>query len=151
MLLEHGIWLGKGSWRITTDSNTVAFDASILIQELEQGIDIQVDISTVTGTRQQYKIWVAPDETGMYTVSLVGNGLDMDGAAKLESTPHLGLLSSTKENETLAVTLFETREAYGVRGFFRRKQDVFTFELALRTKGEIAVAEKDNVISFQPG
>ena len=77
--------------------------------------------------------------------------MELEGAAKLESTPHLGLLSGTKGDETLAVTLFETREAYGVRGFFRRHDDVFTFELALRAKGELAVAEKDNVISFQRG
>ena len=148
MLLDRGVWLGKGSWRITTDSSTVAFDASIQIQELEQGLDIQVDLATVTGLRQQYKVWVAPDETGMYTVSLIGDGIELDGAAKLESTPHLGLLSSAKTDDTLAITLFETREAYGVRGFFKRNQDVFTFELALRTKGELAVAEQENVISF---
>ena len=151
MLLDHGIWIGRGSWRITTDSNTVGFSASIEIQELEQGIDIVVDVSTVTGSQQQYKVWVAPDETGIYTVSLIGNGLELDGSAKLESTPHLGLLHGVKNSDTLAITLFETRESFGVRGFFRRNQDDFTFELALRTKGELAVVEKDNVISFQRG
>ena len=150
MLLEAGTWLGKGSWRITTDSSTVSFDAKIELREAEQGYEIEIDVMTVSGMHHQFSVWIAPDETGTYNVLLEGER-PLEGSAKLESTPHLALLSGSTEGETLALTLFETREAYGVRGFFRKSGDLFTFELAIRSRGEIAIEESSNVVPFRRG
>ncbi|MCY4655404.1 MAG: hypothetical protein OXC80_01155 [Gammaproteobacteria bacterium] len=151
MLLEEGTWLGKGSWRITTDSSTVAFDATIELREVEQGYEVEVDVKTVTNYHHQFSVWIAPDETGTYNVILDGEFIDMEGCAKLDSTPHLSLLTdSDRPKDTLTVALFETREAYGVRGFYRRQADLYTFELAIRSKTEIVVEEESNVVQFRP-
>ena len=149
MLLAPGKWRGVGSFRLTTDSNTVAFAAEFTLQELEQGLDVNIDVENVTGDSTNYKAWIAPDETGMYTVSVVGNGIELEGSAKLDSAPHLALLRNESADSTLSVAVFETREAFGVRGFYTKSRDMFTFELALRSYRELATEQSDNVIAFR--
>ena len=91
-------------------------------------------------------MWIVPDEFGTYTVTVRGAGLDVEGTAKLESVPHLGLLWSEKGDTHVAFALFTLRDSFGLRGFARTPTVTITWELALQPQQR--AVSGGNVVSF---
>ena len=152
MILSPDTWVGRGSWRVTTDSTGVKFECVAQIKEESNGTSIAINVLTETDTQLKYDVWVVPDETGLYTITVNGADLDLEGIGKLESLPHLATLKSTNGEKNLVVSVFEMPEVYGTRGFFTQGPHTFTFELALRMRVKVVQEKNDNVtiIPFNP-
>ena len=149
MILSPDTWIGRGSWRVTTDSTGIKFDCSVKIEEVETGTSIHVNVRTETDTSMQFDAWIVSDETGLYTISVNGENLALQGIGKLESLPHLAMLESEDGTANLVAAVFEMPEVYGSRGFYKVGEHQFTFELALRTRVRV-VQEKDENVTIIP-
>ena len=151
MLLTPGIWLGHGSWRITTESIGLRFHALISIENAEGNIDVRVEVETETGVKRNIGAWIVPDESGLYSVNVTSENLNVSGIAKMENLPHLGLLFSEDGSRTLTIAIFELPEVFGSRGFLRFGEEILTFEVALRNRRQMIVEDDtSNVVAFPP-
>ena len=152
MILSPDTWVGRGSWRVTTDSTGVKFECVVQIEEEDNGTSIHVNVITETDNRLKYDVWIVPDETGLYTITVNGSSISLEGLGKLESLPHLATLNSEDGSTNLVATVFEMPEVYGTRGFFTQGQHTYTFELALRMRVKVVQEKSDNVtiIPFNP-
>lgn len=135
MLVAAGDWLGRGSFRTTNETVGTTFRARIKISDdIDIGttgylIDVTLEIE---GAGQQLlQAWIAADEFGTYAVNANGFGTKLQGIAKLESEPHLGLLNAEDGTVNVAVAVFAARESHGVRGFARTAKGTWTWELAI--------------------
>ena len=152
MILSPDTWVGRGSWRVTTDSTGIKFECIVKIEDEGNGTSIHVNLLTETETRLKYDIWLVPDETGLYTIAVNNPDLELEGIGKLESLPHLATLRSPDGETNLVATVFEMPEVYGTRGFFSEGKHTYTFELALRMRVKVVQETSDNVtiIPFGP-
>ena len=146
MILDPGIWHGRGYWREVSASTGIRFDVAVVISDTREGIDIKATATTATEHRLELQVWIVPDDAGQYVVNVRGDGIDMTGIAKLESLPHLALLSSDDNRTHVAATVFELPEVHGARGFHRTGEDMFTFEIALQPRSE--TVKGDNILYF---
>ena len=83
---------------------------------------------------------------GTYIVDAFVRGARLDGTAKLESDPNLGLLWNTSNSIHASFTLFPVSAGVGFRGFVRERETTFTWELAL--KPQQTVVQGGNVVSL---
>lgn len=152
MILSPDTWVGRGSWRVTTDSTGVKFECIVQIKDEGNGTAINVTAITETDTKIKYDVWIVADETGLYTIRVNGEEMALDGIGKLESLPHLATLRSEDGNTSLVLTVFEMPEVYGTRGFLTEGKHTYTFELALRMRVKVVQEKNDNVtiIPFNP-
>lgn len=152
MILSPDTWIGRGSWRVTTDSTGVKFECVVQITDEGNGTAINVTAITETDSRIKYDVWIVPDETGLYTIRVNGDEMLLDGIGKLESLPHLATLRSEDGNKNLVLTVFEMPEVYGTRGFLTEGNHTYTFELALRMRVKVVQEKNENVtiIPFNP-
>lgn len=151
LILTPGIWLGRGSWRVTTESIGLRFQALISIQNADGNFDVRVEVESETGVKQTIEAWIVPDESGLYSVNVTSQNLDVSGIAKMESLPHLGLLFSEDGSKTLTIAIFELPEVFGSRGFLKIGEETLTFEVALHNRRQALVDDdKSNVVSFTP-
>ena len=133
MILEAGFWAGRGSFRPTTESTATAFRARLQVAtDVAAGLLIDATLHVDGGDERSAMAWIAPDEVGTYGVTVRGLGVDVEGTAKLESEPHLGLLWSEDGRTHVAFALFALREAHALRGFAKSGDVTWTWELALR-------------------
>lgn len=161
MLLQPGEWLGRGSLRPANAATGTPFTARIQVtDEAKQSgaagwlLDATLQLQ---GHDARLLAWVAADEVGTYAVSLRGEGMDAQGTAKLDSEPHLGLLWDDA-GAHIAFAVFVLRDSHGIRGFRRRGEEVWTWELALQPGqrqrgapqpgGSKGKGRTDNVISL---
>ena len=155
MILATGRWLGRGSYRTVDGALGVRFEVRADVAEHQEGFLIEAAQSAEGVGVETFMAWITPDESGAFTVVLKGGRFDARGTAKLESEPNLALLWSESGDVHIACTLFAGREVYGLRGFAKREDVAWTWELALRPgampderkrKGPVAVP--DNVVSL---
>lgn len=128
------------------------FECVVKIEDVQNGTAIHVNAVTETESSCKYDVWIVPDETGLYTITVNSPGLSMQGVGKLESLPHLATLRSDDGTRNLVATVFEMPEVYGTRGFFSEGEHTYTFELALRMRVKVVKEKNDNVtiIPFDP-
>ena len=152
MILSPDTWLGRGSWRVTTDSTGVKFECVVQIEDEGNGTSIHVNVITETDSRIKYDVWIVPDETGLYTITVNNSDLSLEGVGKLESLPHLATLRSEDGETNLVLTVFEMPEVFGTRGFYTHGKHTYTFELALRLRVKVVQENNENVtiIPFNP-
>ena len=155
MILSPNKWIGRGSWRVTTDSTGVKFGCHVHIVDEGNGTSIHVEVETETKNSMNYDVWIVPDETGLYTITVNNSGLALEGIGKLESLPHLATLRSVDADTQLVLAVFEMPEVFGTRGFYTHQQHMYTFEIALRR--QVRVVQETNetnenvtIIPFNP-
>lgn len=146
MILNAGNWVGKGSYRPIGETLGTNFTADFSLSEDEQGRLIEARVEVDGGASLDLTIWIVPDEFGTYSVTVRGSGLDVEGTAKLESIPHLGLLWSEDGRTHVAFTLFALRDSFGLRGFGRNERVTLTWELAMQPQQQ--ALSGDNVVSI---
>lgn len=134
MILTAGRWLGRGSFRPTTEALGTIFKARVQVSDdlAADGLLIEATLAVEGGGEHSLMAWIVADELGTYAVTVRGLGVDAQGTAKLESVPHLGLLWSESGDAHIAFSLFESHESHGLRGFAKAGQTVWTWELALQ-------------------
>lgn len=146
MILEPGHWVGKGSYRPIGETLGCGIDVDFQLREEDAGKLIEARVESQDGVGLDLTVWIVADEVGTYTVSVRGGGVDVDGTAKLEAEPHLGLLWSEDGGTHIAFALFEARDAIGLRGFSRAETAVLTWEVAIYPRRE--VVSGDNIVAF---
>ncbi|MCY3885714.1 MAG: hypothetical protein OXG24_12470 [Gammaproteobacteria bacterium] len=148
MILNPGVWTVSGSWRATTDSALVHFSGECIVtDQQEDRYAIDIEAKTETSVRYEFGVWMARNETGLYDMTIMGPQIDLIGTAKLDSVPHLALLSDKEGLNQLATTLFTMPEVLGARGFLKHGVEMFTFEIAIKPK-HIEV-QGENIVPFR--
>ena len=148
MILGPGRWLGRGSYRAIDTTQGTPFSVDMTLTEEEDGRLVDARLEVEGQSAIELTVWIVPDEFGGYAVTVRGP-FDVDGTAKLESAPHLGLLWSEDGATHAAFALFELRDTYGLRGFARNGGNAATWELALRPQAEALAG--GNVVAFRGG
>ena len=148
MILGPGRWLGRGSYRAIDTTQGTPFQVDLSLTEEENGHLVKAELEVEGRPPMDVTVWIVPDEYGGYTVTVRGP-FAVDGTAKLESAPHLGLLWSDDGATHAAFTLFELRDTFGLRGFARSNGNAATWELALRPQSEALAG--GNVVAFRGG
>ncbi len=144
MILSKGQWLGKGSLLV---------EGASLGETVEVDLDITEDNDGLTLTGRlggdfegDVSIRVAPDEVGTYIVDARLAALALDGIAKLESEPNLGLLWNEGHTQSVSVSLFQTSGGIGCRGFWHEAGKTRTWEVLFKLKQHVLGG--DNVVSI---
>ena len=146
MLLKQGLWLGRGS---------VLVDGASLGEQIQVEVEVDEDANgfTLTGfymlkdsPQSDLSIRIAPNEVGTYSIDARVGGVALDGIAKLESVPNLGLLWNAGGTQHATFALFGVSEGYGLRGFLKEGEGTLTWEIAFSLKQD--VVKGDNVISL---
>lgn len=146
MILTAGDWQGRGSWRPVGETTPVAFDAVVHVREDEQGFLVEATVQSPGSQDVKVNGWLAPDEFGTWAVTVQAAGVNVDGVAKLESVPHLGLLWSDDGLTHVTFAVFTARETHGIRGFAKSRRGAITWELALQPRQRVVAG--GNVVSF---
>ena len=146
MILDPGHWVGRGSYRPIGETLGCGIDVDFQLREEEAGKLIEGHVESQDGAALDLTVWVVADEVGTYTVSVRGGGVDVDGTAKLEAEPHLGLLWSEDGGMHITFALFAARDVIGLRGFSRAGAAVLTWEVAIYPRRN--VVSGDNVVAF---
>ena len=144
MILGKGSWLGSGSLLVEGASLGESVELDLTVSEDDTGITLE---GSATGDVQgDVSIRIAPDEVGTYVIDARVAELSLDGRAKLESEPHLGILWNEGFTQSVSVTLFQSREGIGCRGFWQEGGKTRTWEIQFKLKQQVIGG--DNVVSL---
>jgi len=136
MIVATGRWFGRGSLRASDEARGTSFKAQIDVSDdlgadaFRKGYSIDAKLD-VQGDERSVAVWIAADEFGTYAMTVKAPGLDVQGHAKLESEPLLGLLWSQDGLAAVAFALFALPEAHGLRGYAKVDKHLWTWELSL--------------------
>jgi len=147
MLITTGPWQGKGSLVVLGSNTGQPFTCTIdcTADELGRTLSGQLDIEG-QGSRA-LSVRVGEDETGLYVIDLRLSGVAMDGSAKLESTPNMGMLWNEAGTVHASFSLFQINNGCGCRGFLKSAEASLTWELALQPV--VQQVSGDNVVSLR--
>ncbi|HEX7034520.1 MAG TPA: hypothetical protein VF210_02020 [Pseudomonadales bacterium] len=153
MFLESGHWLGRGSLLAEGQSRGQPLDCHVLVQRDEEGVTITGGWQLQGEPETELVVRLASNDVGTYTLTVSVAGDRLQGTAKLDSPPNLGLLWNDSGSVHATFTLFAVSRGYGFRGFVRDSGTrgsnggrVFTWEIAFSLKQE--VMKGDNVVSL---
>jgi hypothetical protein len=152
MLLETGQWLGRGSLLGEGQSRGQAVECEVLVQRDDGGLTLTGHWQEHGEPERDFVARVAGNDVGTYTLSLRQAGLHLQGTAKLDSPPNIGLLWSDNGSVNATFALFSVSRGFGFRGFVRDCASgsgngrLYTWEIAFALKQE--VVKGDNVVSL---
>lgn len=147
MLLKAGHWLGRGSLLPEGASLGERIECDLVAEEDSGGMWLSGELCTAQSASLRLSIRIAADELGTYVVDARIGEVRVDGVAKLESAPNLGLLWNDEGGLQAAFTLFPVANGYGLRGFLRERGRTLTWELAFTLKQDALKAS--NVVSLR--
>ena len=143
MILGKGNWLGTGKLLVEGASLGEGVELDVDVTEDDNGITID---GTLGGEFEgNVSIRVAPDEVGTYVIDARVAQVALDGRAKLESEPHLGLLWNEGQTQSVSVALFRTSNGIGCRGFWQETGKTRTWEILFKLKQNVVGGS--NVVS----
>ena len=144
MILGKGNWLGTGKLLVEGASLGEGVELDVDVTEDDNGITID---GTLGGEFEgNVSIRVAPDEVGTYVIDARVAQVALDGRAKLESEPHLGLLWNEGQTQSVSVALFRTSNGIGCRGFWQETGKTRTWEILFKLKQNVVGGS--NVVSL---
>lgn len=146
MLLQKGHWLGRGSVLVEGQSLGQTAECDVRIEQDDGGFTLHAELTVQDSQRSDFLIRVAGNEVGTYTLRVAMGAEVLNGTAKLDSPPNLGLLWNEAENVYATFALFAISDGCGFRGFVRDGLTTFTWEIAFALKQD--VVKGDNVISL---
>ena len=146
MILNKGLWYGKGSVLVENASLGESVEVDIEVTEDEEGYTISGSLlDSYTG---EISIRVAPNDVGTYSVDARVAGVALDGIGKLESEPNLILLWNEGQTLSVSAAMFMAGNGIGCRGFLRENDRTLTWEMLITLKQQ--AIKGDNVVSFFP-
>ena len=156
IFLESGQWLGRGSLLAEGQSRGQPVECHVLVQRDEEGVTLTGGWRGQGSDESEFVVRLASNDVGTYTLTMNLAGDHLQGTAKLDSPPNLGLLWNDSGSVYATFALFAISRGYGFRGFVRdaghaaAPRDgggrVFTWEVAFSLKQE--VVKGDNVVSL---
>ena len=144
MLLRKGQWLGRGSLLVEGASLGEQLEVDVEVEEDAGGFTLSGSYTLKDAPQRELSIRIAANEVGTYSIDARVGGVAVDGVAKLESVPNLGLLWNAGGTQHATFTLFNVSNGYGFRGFLREGESTFTWEVAFALKQH--AVKGDNVI-----
>ncbi len=145
MIIRPGHFYGKG---------TVLVDGASIGERVEVDLEITEDHGGLTLSGRLLEdfsgavsIRVAPDEVGTYVLDARVGAFALDGVAKLESEPNLGLLWNEGGTQSVSLTLFATGGGVGCRGFLHEGGKTRTWEILFKLKQQVVGGS--NVVSLR--
>ncbi len=131
MLLTPGQWEGKGGVVPLGSTTSTPFACKIECVADEQGQTLSGTLTLHDQSERQLSIRLADDDAGLYVMDLRLDGFALDGSAKLESTPNMGMLWNEAGTVHASFGLFPVNRGCGCRGFLKTESSSLTWELAL--------------------
>ncbi len=147
MLLQAGHWLGRGSLLVEGASLGEPIECDLTIEQDSSGLTLTGALEFQRTPSNPLSIRVAPDEVGTYIIDARIGGVRLDGVAKLESAPNLGLLWNAEGTLQATFALFQVAKGYGFRGFLRERDRTLTWEVAFALKQDAIKAS--NVVTLR--
>ena len=147
MLLQAGHWLGRGSLLVEGASLGEPIECDLSIEQDSSGLTLTGALEFKQTPSSPLSIRVAPDEVGTYIIDARIGGVHLDGVAKLESVPNLGLLWNAEGSLHATFALFQVAKGYGFRGFLRERDRTLTWEVAFALKQDAIKAS--NVVTLR--
>lgn len=147
MLLQAGHWLGRGSLLVEGASLGEPIECDLAIEQDSSGLTLTGALEFKRTPSNPLSIRVAPDEVGTYIIDARIGGVRLDGVAKLESAPNLGLLWNAEGTLHATFALFHVAKGYGFRGFLRERDRTLTWEVAFALKQDAIKAS--NVVTLR--
>lgn len=144
MILGKGKWLGTGKLLVEGASLGEGVEVDLDITEDDNGITIEGGLGGEF--EGNVSIRVAPDEVGTYVIDARVAQVALDGRAKLESEPNLGLLWNEGQTQSVSVALFRTNNGIGCRGFWQETGKTRTWEILFKLKQNVVGGS--NVVSL---
>ena len=144
MLLKKGQWLGRGSLLVEGASLGEQIEAEVEVEEDAGGFTLTGNYTLKDAPQREVSIRIGANDVGTYSIDARVGGVALDGVAKLESVPNLGLLWNVGGTQHATFALFSVSNGYGFRGFLREGESTFTWEIAFSLRQH--VLKGDNVI-----
>ena len=95
-LLTPGTWIGRGSFLEKGQSLGTTIECTFDVTSEQVGTHIKGELTLREGgTRHTFAVWITPNDTGTYDVAAQFAGNNLEGTAKMESYPNLGMLWGT--------------------------------------------------------
>ncbi len=146
MLLQKGHWLGRGSLLLEGLSRGETVECDITVESDEGGFTITGETLFKEIGKRELIIRVADNDVGTYTLRVqIGNEV-LNGTAKLDSPPNLGLVWNDTGSVHATFALFTVANGYGFRGFSKLTETTYTWEVAFALKQDVIGG--DNVVSL---
>jgi len=153
MLLQSGQWLGRGSLLGEGESRGRSLECELVVQRDDDGLTLTGHWQVQGEAASDFAARVAANDVGTYVIGLRLAGLNLQGTAKLDSPPNVGMLWNDSGTLHASFALFAVSRGYGCRGFLRDGASgapgsgrLFTWEMALSLRQE--VVKGDNVVSL---
>ncbi|NKB97009.1 MAG: hypothetical protein GKR90_00705 [Pseudomonadales bacterium] len=148
MILGKGKWLGSGKLLVEGTSVGESVEVDLDITDDDSGMTLE---GRLGGDYDgEISIRVAPDDVGTYVIDARIASVALDGRAKLESEPHLGLLWNEGQTQSVSVALFRTNTGIACRGFWQELGKTRTWEILFKLKQNVVgqSAGGSNVVSL---
>ncbi len=152
MMLESGQWLGRGSLLGEGQSLGRSIECDALVARDDSGITITGSWQIQGDPEAEFVVRLAGNDVGTYTLTARLGGDRLQGIAKLDSPPNLGLLWNDNGSVHATFALFAVSRGYGFRGFLRNgaagaEGAVCTWEVAFSLRQD--VIKGDNVVTLR--
>ncbi len=147
MLLQAGHWLGRGSLLLEGASLGEPLVCDLTIERDSTGLTVTGALELQRTPSNSVSVRVAPNAVGTYVIDARIGGVRLDGVAKLESAPNLGLLWQADGALQATFALFQVAEGCGFRGFLRERDRTLTWEVAFALKQDAIKAS--NVVTMR--
>lgn len=151
MMLESGQWLGRGSVLAEGQSRGQVVECEVRVERDATGATLSGGWRPQGDADCDFLVRLASNEVGTYTLTVQLGADSLQGTAKLDSPPNLGLLWNDDGTLHATFALFSVPRGFGFRGFVRQVDGVstprvFTWEVAFSLKQD--VLKGDNVVSL---
>ena len=147
MNLHPGRWIGKGSLLPEGQSLGETVTCEVQVQRDDDGFTLAGSWRGASEGSREFVLRIADNEVGTYTLGMRMAGDSLQGTAKLDSPPNLGLLWNDSGSVHATFSLFPVTRGYGLRGFARDGGHVYTWEMVFSLHQETVRA--DNVVSLR--
>jgi len=132
-LMAPGGWVGRGSFLEKGQSLGTTVDCNFAVASEQLGTHIKGELIVKDrSAKHEFTVWITPNDTGTYDVAAQFAGINLEGTAKMESYPNLGMLWGTGGDVQVSCTMFDLRGGRGFRGFSRSGKSQLTWEMVLR-------------------
>ncbi len=149
-LLTPGAWIGRGSFLEKGQSLGTTIECTFDVASEQVGTHIKGELSLRDGNaRHPFAVWITPNDTGTYDVAARFGTANLEGTAKMESYPNLGMLWGTRGEIQVSCALFDLSAGRGFRGFSRSQKTQLTWEMVLREERLTTTAS--NVVTLGAG
>lgn len=147
MNLQTGRWTARGSLLAEGRSRGETLSCDVQVQRDDDGYTVTGHWQLPDGPAREFALRVVANDVGTYTLGMRMAGDGLQGTAKLDSSPNLGLMWNDAGTVHATFALFPLTGGYGLRGFARDGGHVYTWEMSFSLHQE--TVRGGNVVSLR--